>query len=76
MHDRQDTVTAPIAVTINGQARQLPAMTLAQWVEHSGVAAQSVATAVNGEFIARDARTHCQLRDGDAVMTFQAIEGG
>ena len=76
MHDMQDTVSAPIAVTINGQPRQLPAMTLAQWVEHSGAAPQSVATAVNGEFIARDARAQHLLRDGDAIMTFQAIEGG
>ena len=31
---------------------------------------------VNGEFVARAARSETPLRDGDAVFTFQPITGG
>ncbi len=46
------------------------------WSRRSGQAPQALATAVNGEFVARDARTGVQLREGDAVFTFQPITGG
>ena len=34
------------------------------------------ATAVNGQFVPRDARAAHALQDGDTVMCFQAIVGG
>ena len=66
-----------IHITLNGEARQLPAgSTLADVLATSGQPAASFASAVNGEFVARDARVTTPLADGDAVFTFQAITGG
>lgn len=36
----------------------------------------SVATAVNGQFVARAARASYPLADGDAVLCFSPITGG
>lgn len=66
-----------ITITLNGEARQVPAgSTLADVLVASGQPAASFASAVNGEFVARDARAGTILSDGDAVFTFQAITGG
>jgi sulfur carrier protein len=66
-----------ITITLNGEPRQLPAgSTLADALAASGQPAASFASAVNGEFVARDARASTPLADGDAVFTFQAITGG
>jgi sulfur carrier protein len=67
----------PITITLNGEARELPAgSTLADALAAGGQPAASFASAVNGEFVARDARANTVLSDGDAVFTFQAITGG
>ncbi|WP_395055755.1 sulfur carrier protein ThiS [Polaromonas sp.] len=66
-----------ITITVNGEARQLPTgSTLADALAANGQPAASFASAVNGEFVARDARATQTLADGDAVFTFQAITGG
>ncbi len=66
-----------INITVNGETRQLPAgSTLADALAASGQPAASFASAVNGEFVARDARACTPLADGDAIFTFQAITGG
>ncbi len=66
-----------IAITLNGERRELaPGATLADLVASLGQAPQALATAVNGDFVAREARTQRVLRDGDAVFTFQPITGG
>ena len=66
-----------INITFNGEARQVAAgSSLADTLAGSGQPAQSFASAVNGEFVARDARASTTLVDGDAVFTFQAITGG
>ncbi|RUS65925.1 hypothetical protein CUZ56_02525 [Saezia sanguinis] len=64
-----------ITIMLNGEPQQLPAMTLAAFVSLIGEPA-SLATAVNGEFVARDVRAAYQLKEGDEVMTFQPITGG
>ncbi|MDB5857702.1 MAG: thiS [Ramlibacter sp.] len=64
-------------ITVNGESRAIAAgTTLAELVATLGQAPQALATAVNGEFVARDARARVQLREGDAVFTFQPITGG
>ena len=69
-----------INITINGEVRQVPAgSSLADALAASGQPAQapqSFASAVNGEFVARDQRALTTLAEGDAVFTFQAITGG
>jgi len=53
-----------------------PALTVAALLDAQGIAAESVATAVNGEFVARAQRPQYLLQPGDTVLTFQAIVGG
>ena len=66
-----------IAVTLNGETRQLPPdATLADLVASLGAAPAALATAVNGSFVPRAGRDACLLQDGDAVFTFQPITGG
>lgn len=64
-------------ITLNGEPRQLePNTTLADLIASLDQPPQALATAVNGEFIPRDARAQHPLREGDAVFTFQPITGG
>jgi len=66
-----------LQVTVNGEPRILEeSATLADLVTALGQAPQALATAVNGEFVPRAARASVQLREGDAVFTFQPITGG
>jgi sulfur carrier protein len=64
-------------VTLNGEARAIEAgATLADLIAAIAEQPQALATAVNGEFVPRDARSQVPLRDGDAIFTFQPITGG
>ena len=64
-------------VTVNGQVHTLPAFgTLADLMGRLGHAPESIATALNGEFVARGQRHERVLCDGDKVTCFQAIVGG
>ena len=66
-----------ITITLNGAAREVPlGQTLADLVAALDAPPPALATAVNGEFVARDARGGCTLQNGDAVFTFQPITGG
>lgn len=66
-----------LRITVNGEPRVVAeGETLADLVAALGQPPQSLATAVNGEFVARAARAETPLRDGDAVFTFQPITGG
>jgi sulfur carrier protein len=64
-------------ITLNGEPRPIAdGDTLADLVAALGQPPQALATAVNGEFVPRSARDTVTLRDGDAVFTFQPIQGG
>ena len=64
-------------ITVNGEPRRVDdTATLADLVAALGQPPAALATAVNGEFVPRSARAGVQLRDGDAVFTFQPITGG
>lgn len=64
-------------ISLNGATHQLdPGATLVELLSLMGQSPQSLATAVNGEFVAREARGERILRDGDVVFTFQPITGG
>ena len=66
-----------IRITVNGEPRELPpGSSLADLLSALGQAPAALATAINGEFVPRDARAQQPLRDGDAVFTFQPITGG
>jgi sulfur carrier protein len=64
-------------IMLNGEPREIESRaTLADLIATVAEQPQALATAVNGEFVPRDARAQVQLRDGDAVFTFQPITGG
>jgi sulfur carrier protein len=68
--------TAP-QVIVNGSTHALPSpTTLAELVGRLGHAPAAIATAVNGDFVPRDARAGRVLADGDRVQCFQPIVGG
>lgn len=66
-----------LVVTVNDQVYTLLAdSTLADLITQLGLATDRIATALNGEFVARDLRDGRHLCDGDKVTCFQAIVGG
>ena len=66
-----------ILITVNGESQSVPAgASLAAVIAKAQLAAEAVATAVNGEFVPRNNRAERELLAGDAVFTFQAITGG
>ena len=65
-----------VTVLVNGEPASTRARTLHDWVLEQGSTPESLATAVNGQFVARTQRAATVLCDGDAILTFQPITGG
>lgn len=66
-----------IEISVNGERRRLDdTASLAMLVELLGQAPAALATAVNGDFVAREQRASCGLQEGDVVTTFLPIVGG
>lgn len=66
-----------MSIRLNEESLQLEeGATLAALIALLDKPPASLATAVNGQFVAREQRAQCVLRDGDAVMTFEPITGG
>jgi len=66
-----------IAIRLNQDPLQVEeGATLAALVASLDKPPAALATAVNGDFVPRELRAQCVLREGDAVMTFEPITGG
>lgn len=66
-----------ISISVNGESREVAeGSSLADLVALLVDSPQALATAVNGDFVARDARVARLLQTGDQVFTFQPITGG
>ncbi len=66
-----------ISISVNGESREVAeGSSLADLVASLVDSPQALATAVNGDFVARDARAARLLQAGDQVFTFQPITGG
>jgi sulfur carrier protein len=64
-------------VSVNGEDRTLPDdATLADLLVQLGHVPESVAAAVNGDFVPRASRAALVLKNGDRVACFQPIVGG
>ena len=68
--------TRPTKIHVNGEATETAATTLAQLVSALGFAEGAVATALNGEFVARHARAATQLSPDDRVEIVAPRQGG
>ncbi len=73
---RVNVVPVPLDIQVNGQAHTTAAATLHDWVLAQGSTPESLATALNGQFVPRSQRASTPLRAGDHIQTFQPITGG
>lgn len=71
-----DAASVPLSVCVNGEAHATTATTLHDWVLAQGSTPESLATALNGQFVPRSQRATTALRAGDHIQTFQPITGG
>lgn len=63
-------------ILVNGVWRETAGRELAAALEELGYAERSVSTAVNGEFVAAEARNRTSLADGDRVEVVAPMQGG
>ncbi len=63
-------------ISVNGLTREVKAQTLARLLEELGYETQTVATALNQEFVRSKDRNDVVLRDGDAVEILTPRQGG
>lgn len=63
-------------ILLNGEPREVESPRLDLILEHLGYGETAVATAVNGLFVARDARPTTELRDGDRLEVLAPMQGG
>jgi len=63
-------------ILVNGVWRETAAAELAATLEELGYGGRIVTTAVNGEFVASDARGRTALADGDRVEVLAPMQGG
>lgn len=63
-------------IVVNAEEKQVVATTLAALCQELGFHAPQVATAVNGEFVARDNRDNTPIREGDRVEIVAPMQGG
>ncbi len=71
IHTDRGPLSLPTGSTLADAVAQL-----LQASDRNPEAADTLATAVNGEFVARGARAHHALHDGDTVLCFSPITGG
>lgn len=62
-------------IVLNGEAREVSAQTLAALLDEAGFSGR-VATAVNEQFVAADARAAYRLSGGDRVEVLAPMQGG
>jgi sulfur carrier protein len=63
-------------ISLNGEPREVEAVTLADALEALGVGAAVVAPAVNGRFVQLRARPEFQISDGDEIEVVAPMQGG
>lgn len=63
-------------IVLNGESREVAGTTVAAVLEEAGFPASSVATAVNGNFVAREARSATDLSEGDQLEVLAPMQGG
>ena len=63
-------------IELNGSQCEISAATLAEALVELGYGAATLATALNGAFIATTARPTTPLQDGDRVEVLAPMQGG
>ena len=63
-------------IIVNSEPREVAATTLADALVELGFGGPAMATALNGQFVARDARAGQTLNDGDRLEVLAPMQGG
>jgi len=63
-------------ITLNGEAVETDSKSLAELLVSFDYTATSVATAINGEFVARTQRDQTKLNENDSVDVIAPMSGG
>ncbi|CUH80205.1 sulfur carrier protein ThiS [Tritonibacter multivorans] len=63
-------------IIVNSEPREVAATTLSDALVELGFAGPAMATALNGQFVARDARDGQSLNDGDRLEVLAPMQGG
>lgn len=63
-------------ILVNGDWRETRSRELAATLEELGYGGRIVSTAVNGEFVAAEARVRTALAEGDRVEVLAPMQGG
>ena len=72
----QHKTEPPTGVLVNGERTEIGAASLAELVAQLGHGQEAVATALNGDFVPRQARASTPLRPGDKVEIVAPRQGG
>ncbi|HUC45374.1 MAG TPA: sulfur carrier protein ThiS [Hyphomicrobiaceae bacterium] len=72
----QHSMEPPTGVLVNGERTETGAVSLAELVAQLGHGEEAVATALNGDFVPRQARASTPLRPGDKVEIVAPRQGG
>jgi len=72
----QHRTEPPAGVLVNGERTETGAVSLAELVAQLGHGQEAVATALNGDFVPRQARASTPLRPGDKVEIVAPRQGG
>jgi sulfur carrier protein len=70
------TTTTRLSISVNGEATETEARTLADLITSLGFAEAAVATARNGDFVPRGARPATALAPGDRIEIVAPRQGG
>ena len=63
-------------IEVNGEPQEIEAASLSEALAELGLADATVATAVNGDFVPRDAREATRLNEGDRIEILSPRRGG
>ncbi len=61
---------------VNAQPREVTAQTLADALNELGFTGPAIATALNGQFVPREARQTTSLKSGDQLEVLAPMQGG
>lgn len=61
---------------VNAQPREVTATTLANALSELGFTGPAIATALNGQFVPREARDTATLSEGDRLEVLAPMQGG
>ncbi|UWQ92448.1 sulfur carrier protein ThiS [Aliisedimentitalea scapharcae] len=63
-------------IIVNAQPHEIAGATLAQALHQLGYTSPAIATALNGQFIPREARAGTPLSNGDRLEVLAPMQGG